>query len=474
MVARPQDGNGLGGPDEHPAEHPEADLPFVDVPRLELDQLLEQIVERAEEVMATQSRLRGLLRAHRAVGADLELPTVLRRVVTEARALVGARYAALGVLGADGRLVEFLHEGMADEDVRAIGRPPRGEGLLGALIDDPRPIRLPDLHDDPRFAGFPPGHPPMASFLGVPIRVRDAVFGNLYLTDRRSGDGFSADDEELVQALATSAAAAIENAVLFAETRRRQTWQAAAAQVATDLLAGEEPAEVLEGLLATVRELSDSDGAALLVPVDSSGEASGGAPYHEPDEFLVAVAEGESVARVENTRLRAGDSEAGRALMAGRPVATSDAARDPRLTGVPLTRLDVGPALVAPLTAAGAPRGALVVTRRRDRSPYRREELDAVVSLAAHAGLVTAYARVRLEQELRRRLDDRDRIADDLRTSVIGELLAVATDLTGLAGSVTSPVHRSRLLGQADRLDRVARGIGSSVFDLNRREDGGG
>jgi GAF domain-containing protein len=455
VQTRPQNGDDLGGP----GDDPDDDLGFVDVPRLELDQLLEQIVERAEEVMASQGRLRGLLRAHRAVGADLELPVVLRRIVTEARALVGARYAALGVLGADGHLVEFLHEGMPDEEVRAIGRPPRGEGLLGAVIEDPHPIRLATLDEDPRFAGFPPGHPPMTTFLGVPIRVRSEVFGNLYLTDRQNGDAFSADDEELVQALATSAAVAIENAMLFAETRRRQAWQAASTQVATDLLAGEEPAEVLEGLVATLRDLSDSDGAALLVPAEGTAE------------YLVAVAEGESLTKVENTRLRASDSEAGRTLMTGNAVATADAVEDPRLVGVPLGRLDIGPALVAPLTAAGAPRGALVVTRRRGRVPYQREDLDAVVSLAGHAGLVAAYARVRVEQELRRRLDDRDRIADDLNTSVITELLSVSTDLTGLAGSVSSPVHRAKLLAQADRLDRLARGIGSSVFDLGRPDD---
>jgi GAF domain-containing protein len=384
---------------------------------------------------------------------------VLRRIVTEARGLVGARYAALGVLGPDGRLVEFLHEGMTDAEVRAIGRPPRGEGLLGALIDDPRPIRLTNLRADPRSMGFPPGHPEMTSFLGVPIRVRDEVFGNLYLTDRQSGGGFGADDEELVQALANSAAVAIENAMLFAETRRRQAWQAASTQVATDLLAGEEPGEVLEGLVATVRELSDSDGAALLVPSEQAGE------------FVVAVAEGEPLVEVQNSRFRARDSAAGRELMAGKALATSDASVDPRLVGVPIGRLDVGPALLAPLTAAGSPRGALVVCRRRGRAAYRRDDVDAVVSLAGHAGLVARLAWVRLEQELRRTLDDRDRIAGDLHTSVITELVAVATHLTGLASSMTSAVHRDALLAQAHRLDRVARGIGSKVFDLDRPDD---
>ena len=156
------------------------ELTFPDLPRLELDQLLTQLVERAQEVMATQGRLRGLLRANQMVTGKLALPTVLHRIAVAARELVGARYAALGVLASDGHLAEFIHVGAPPEVVERIGHLPVGKGLLGALIDHPLPIRLTDLTNDPRSCGFPLGHPPMTSFLGVPIRVRDEVFGNLY------------------------------------------------------------------------------------------------------------------------------------------------------------------------------------------------------------------------------------------------------------------------------------------------------
>ena len=181
-------------------------LRFPDVPRLALDELLEQLMARAQEVVNTQGRLRGLLRANQMIGSDLALPVVLRRVVDAARELIGARYAALGVIAPDGHLSEFVHVGMPDEDVARIGHLPQGTGLLGALIDDPAPIRLDRLGDDERSSGFPPGHPPMDTFLGVPIRVRDEVFGNLYLTGSTRG-AFTAEDEELAKALAATAGA---------------------------------------------------------------------------------------------------------------------------------------------------------------------------------------------------------------------------------------------------------------------------
>ena len=171
------------GGEPGPGTAAEGSLTFPDLPRLELDQLLGQLVERAQEVLATQGRLRGLLRATQVVTGDLALPVVLQRIVAAARDLVGARYAALGVIAPDGGLAEFVHVGMPDEAVAAIGHLPHGKGLLGALIDDPRPIRLRRIGEDPRSSGFPAGHPPMTSFLGVPIRIRDEVFGNLYLAD---------------------------------------------------------------------------------------------------------------------------------------------------------------------------------------------------------------------------------------------------------------------------------------------------
>ena len=154
------------------------------------------------------------------VGSDLDLETVLRRIVDSAVSLVDARYGALGVLDESGTsLSQFLTVGMDDETYRAIGPLPKGHGILGLLIRDPKPIRLPDLHEHPDSFGFPPNHPPMKSFLGVPVRVRDQVFGNLYLTDKTSAEVFNDVDEELVVALAAAAGVAIENARLHAKVR---------------------------------------------------------------------------------------------------------------------------------------------------------------------------------------------------------------------------------------------------------------
>ena len=187
-------------------------LAFPDMPRLELDELLVQLVDRAGDVLAAQGRLRGLLRANALVAGELSLPVVLRQIVDAARDLLGARYAALGVLGRDGELEQFVHAGMEDDLVAAIGELPRGRGILGLLITDPASIRLASLGDHPVAAGFPPGHPPMGSFVGVPVRIGEEVFGNLYLTERIAGGDFTADDEQLAIALAAAAGAAIANA----------------------------------------------------------------------------------------------------------------------------------------------------------------------------------------------------------------------------------------------------------------------
>ena len=157
------------------------------VPILPIDHLMAQLVARAGEIITAQERLERLLSANRAIVGDLSLPSVLHRIVEAARDLVGARYAALGVIGDDNMLEQFIHVGMDSATVTTIGDLPKGRGLLGALIKDPVPIRLPMIGDDERSSGFPPGHPPMDSFLGVPIRSRNAVYGNLYLTGRTGG-----------------------------------------------------------------------------------------------------------------------------------------------------------------------------------------------------------------------------------------------------------------------------------------------
>ena len=167
--------------------------------------------------LAGPKQLRRLLEAVLSIGSELGLAEVLQRIITVATELVDAQYGALGVLDEEGtRLAEFITVGIDDEGRRRIGKLPEGHGILGLLIVDPRPIRLPDLRQHPDSYGFPPNHPPMRSFLGAPILVRGAIFGNLYLCDKRGGDGFTDIDEEMVVALAVAAGIAIENARLHA------------------------------------------------------------------------------------------------------------------------------------------------------------------------------------------------------------------------------------------------------------------
>ena len=194
------------------------------LPRARLDDLLSELLARVGEVLDTQDRLRGLLDAVVGITSDLDLDSVLERIVRAACQLADARYGALGVLrpGPDRRLREFVTHGLTDEQRARIGDLPRGHGILGVIIDSPEPLRLNTLGDHPRSFGFPPNHPPMSTFLGVPIRIRDKVFGNLYLTEKQSGDGFTTDDEEIVVGLAAAAGVVIENARLYEEAARRE------------------------------------------------------------------------------------------------------------------------------------------------------------------------------------------------------------------------------------------------------------
>src|SRR5205814_5682978 len=238
-----------------------------------------------------------------AIGSGLDLESTLRRIVETAIGLVDATYGALGVIGeaAEGkRLAEFIPVGLTQEEIARIHHWPEGRGLLGLLIDDPRPLRLADIAAHPASSGFPDGHPPMRGFLGVPVRVRDEVFGNLYLTGKRGGGEFTEDDEAVLVALGAAAGVAVENARLYEAARRQQRWIQASAEVTTRLLSGSEPREVLADITRRARELSGADLAVLALP---SEDARG---------LVVTYAEGDGAAAVRGLALSAGQSLSGR------------------------------------------------------------------------------------------------------------------------------------------------------------------
>ncbi|MGH3635645.1 MAG: GAF domain-containing protein, partial [Mycobacterium sp.] len=203
---------------------------------LRLRELLIDVQDRVGQIVDGRDRLDGLVEAMLTVTSGLDLDATLRRIVHTAKELVDARYGALGVRGHDHDLVEFIYEGI-DEDTRAlIGDLPQGRGVLGVLIDDPKPIRLDNIQHHPASVGFPPNHPPMRTFLGVPVQIRDEVFGNLYLTEKADRQPFSDDDEVVVQALAAAAGIAIENARFYEQSQTRQAWIEAARDLATEIL----------------------------------------------------------------------------------------------------------------------------------------------------------------------------------------------------------------------------------------------
>jgi two-component system, NarL family, sensor histidine kinase DevS len=259
------------GPLEREEARVESSEPRLSLPNLRLDELLSELQGRLGAVLATRDRVHALLEAVVAVGSDLQLEAVLRRIVEVAVSLVDARYGALGVIDRDGRLADFVPVGLDEAAVAGIGRWPEGRGLLGVLMSDPRALRLADIAAHPRSSGFPDGHPPMKTFLGVPVRVREEVYGNLYLTEKRGGAGFDEEDEILVTALSAAAGVAIENARLFEEAHRQQRWLAASSEVTRRLLAGAAVDDVLSFVTQQTLEMTAADLVVLALP-DEDGQ----------------------------------------------------------------------------------------------------------------------------------------------------------------------------------------------------------
>ena len=448
---------------------PEMDAPpperlsFPDLPRLELDQLLTQLVERAQEVMGTQGRLRGLLRANSLVTGDLSLAAVLRRIVDAARELVGARYAALGVVAADGGLAEFVHSGMPEDDVRRIGHLPEGKGLLGALLTDPRPIRLRRLSDDDRSAGFPAGHPPMGSFLGVPIRIRNEIFGRLYLTESASGE-FTAEDEELITALAATAGVAIENARLYESAHSRGEWLQASAAVTRQLLStGPGADNPLQTIAERSREITAADLVAVLLPTEGDGDAG----------LTVALAVGEGAERLLARSLPLADS------IPGKVYTGATAVRLPNLKDVTETAslvspdIEVGSILAVPLVGSRSIHGVLWAGRLISRPAFSDTELEMARSFANHAAVAIELADARGEQQRAAMLDERDRIAADLHDHVIQRLFAAGLSLQSVAMASTDGPLKQRLVSTIRDLDDTIKQIRTTIFQLQQTPETG-
>ena len=428
------------------------------LPHLRLDDLLAELQVRLQAVLSTRDRVQALLEAVVAVGSQLDLETVLRRIVEAAVELVDARYGALGVIGDSGQLAEFVPVGLDEDQIAAIDHWPEGRGLLGALITDPRPVRLADLSADPRSSGFPEGHPPMRSFLGVPVRIRGEVFGNLYLTEKQDGGQFDEEDETVVTALAAAAGVAIENARLYEEARRRQRWLQASDEVTRRLLSGADPGDVLDLVTQQVLEMSGADLAVLALP---EGD------HHQ---LVVRHAAGADAARARGLALP-DTSLSAEVLATGEPVTLAEFSRDNRVAQVARERMTLGPAVLFPLGGAGNVRGVLTVGRRPGSMPLPHAAVEMVGSFAAQAGVALELADARRDAEQVTVLQARERIARDLHDLVIQRLYATGMSLQGAMPLIHRPEVADRVSRAVDALDDTIGDIRSAIFALQTRHD---
>jgi signal transduction histidine kinase len=427
--------------------------------QLRLRELLVEVQDRVEQIVEGRDRLDGLLEAMLVVTSGLELDDTLRTIVHTAVELVDAKYGALGVRGQGHELVEFVYQGV-DEKTRAkIGRLPEGRGVLGVLIDDPKPIRLEHILDHPESVGFPPNHPPMNTFLGVPVCIRDEVYGNLYLTEKADGQPFSEDDEVLVQALAAAAGIAVDNAQLYQQSRTRLTWIEATRDIATELLSGTDPTRVFRLIADQALRLSGAAATFVAVPADPE------LPHSEVTDLMVMET--------------AGDTEIAASQMI--PVANTQigevfAERTPRrLESIQLgiNGLDAdGPALVLPLRTTENVAGVLVALRHKNTQQFDAEHLDMLTAFADQAALAWQLA---MTQRHLRELDiltDRDRIARDLHDHVIQRLFAVGLTLQGTIPRARSSEVQQRLATCVDDLQTVIQEIRTAIFDLHGSSSG--
>ena len=432
------------------------------IPNLGLDELLAELQGRLQAVLDTRERVDSLLDAVVSVGSELELEAVLRRIVEAAVQLVDAQYGALGVVGENGRLAEFIPVGLDEAQITRIDHWPEGRGLLGELIAEPHPLRMEDIATHPHSSGFPAGHPPMRTFLGAPVRIRDIVYGNLYLTDKRGGASFDEDDEALVVALAAAAGAAVDKARLYAESRRQQQWLRASGEVTRRLLFGDPPEQILALITELALEMADADLVVLALP---AGWGS---------HLVIEHASGAGAAEALGLALPIQASASGGVMVSGKPLAIEDFSADERVAQVAREHLGLGPAVVFPLGAPGNVRGVLTAGRSPGSMPLSPAAVEMVTTFAAQAAIGLELAEHRRDAEQVAVLADRDRIARDLHDQVIQRLFATGMSLQAATGMIPSGPGAERVRQSVDALDDTIHDIRTAIFSLQAHPEPGG
>lgn len=398
--------------------------------------------------VAPADRLRGLLDAYRTITDDISPTSVLDRIVRAACELIGAEYGALVVSAADGSIEHVVHQGLDATAAARVDPDPTRRGAARTAVLDPDIVHLGDRAADGRPVAFP-GRPPVQSFIGVPIRVRAATIGELYLGDRRPGR-FDADDEELVLALAATAGNAIHNARLYEEARRSRDWLTAAADIARALLARSDD-DVAGDIVAEAARVAEADYACLILPT--------------PDGRLqVTAATGPGADHARGLIFEPSHSTLGRAVLAARSNRTHDIAL---WTGADFQNPnDYGPALLAPLLDGQGSRGAVLILRAAGRTHFLPQDVEHASTFAAQVAVALELDETRAEVEWVRVLEDRHKVAQDLHDNVMQRLFATGVGLQAIADQRLDPDITARLARHIADLDETIDEIRSRAFGL--------
>jgi signal transduction histidine kinase len=401
-----------------------------------------------------RDRKDALLEAGLALASELALPMVLQRIVDLAAEVTDARYGALGVIGDGEELVEFITTGMSVRQRRDIGALPRGRGILGLLMTEPRPVRIRNIAAHPGSVGFPPNHPPMRSFLGAPVQARGRVYGNIYLAEKRGAPEFSAEDEESLVVLATQAGVAIANASLYEETLLRERWLNALRDITNGILAGADAESMLGDIAEHARELVTADAATIVTAAST------------PGQLVVATAVGARAGKMQGQALPADGSISGEVMRTGTPLVLDDASSDPR-AHQPMVQLGhLGPALFVPLRVMGRATGTLMVANLKGGRRFDEQMLSFVQTFTDQATVAIEYGRSQADLGRLGLMEERERIAKELHDGIIQSLFAVGMGLQGTALLAGVSETATRIEGAIEELDRVIRDLRNYIFGL--------
>jgi len=397
-----------------------------------------------------------LVEAGLALVSELSLPIVLQKIVDLACDVADAKYGAVGVIGASGRISEFITHGITQEERDRIGPLPEGHGLLGVLIEKATPLRLRNIREHMSSSGFPPNHPPMTSFLGVPIAIRGRVFGNLYLTEKQGAEEFTDSDEDAVLQLAAQAAVAIENARLYAEAQMSHRRITAVNDVMQAILQGQDANDLLPLIANHARELVDAKIATVVTPDEE-----------DQDRLVVRVANGDRAEALGGLVFPASNSVSGEVMRSNETLVLSDALSDSR-THQPFVQLgDIGPAIFAPLGVKDRAFGTLAVGNHPGDRLFSNEDVGLVQTFAAQASVALEQARIQGELKRFALVEDRERIAKELHDDVIQSLFAEGMALQSSLAVVGNPeAMETRITQAVEHIDRVIRDLRNYIFAL--------